>query len=221
MGGRDRQQGGQRLLRLGVQQRRDARQGRRGAPDRLRQRLPRRGADLAALLLPMGDHRPRPMVGLLHGDWAAVFHRGALAPGLLRRRRRPRPQLHREDAGLPPAGGRGVRDRSLLGMVRAAPAPPAGAGPGVGRLGRLRPAARGHGHRDLSRARARAVPRPLSGVDRDVDERPVARLRCIALGAARVLGASAHIANTFMGTLCACSSPGEPGSSARTWLVSR
>ena len=32
-----------------------ARRGRRGAPDRLRQRLPGRGADLAALLLPLGD----------------------------------------------------------------------------------------------------------------------------------------------------------------------
>ena len=46
---------GQRVLPLGVQLLRDAGPRRRGLPDRLRQRLPGRLADLAALLLPLGD----------------------------------------------------------------------------------------------------------------------------------------------------------------------
>ena len=39
--------------------------GRRGLPDRLRQRLPRRRGHLAALLLPVGDHGAGALVGLL------------------------------------------------------------------------------------------------------------------------------------------------------------
>ena len=46
---------GQRVLPVGVQLLRDAGQGRRGLPDRLRQRLPGRRADQPALLLPLGD----------------------------------------------------------------------------------------------------------------------------------------------------------------------
>ena len=66
-GGDDRS-AGQRVLPLGVQLLRDAGQGRRGAPDRLRQRLPRRRADLAALLLPVGDEGAGEVVGVLHRD---------------------------------------------------------------------------------------------------------------------------------------------------------
>ena len=46
---------GQRVLPVGVQLLREPRGGHRGAPDRLRQRLPGRRAHLAALLLPVGD----------------------------------------------------------------------------------------------------------------------------------------------------------------------
>ena len=53
------------LLPLGVQLLRDARQGRRGLPDRLRQRLSRRRGDLAALLLPVGHEGPAALVGVL------------------------------------------------------------------------------------------------------------------------------------------------------------
>ena len=53
-GGHDRAHG-QRVLPLGVQLLRDADPRRRGLPDRLRERLPGRLADLAALLLPLGD----------------------------------------------------------------------------------------------------------------------------------------------------------------------
>ena len=44
---------------------RDAGRGRRRLPDRLRQRLPRRRGDLAALLLPVGDHGAGALVGVL------------------------------------------------------------------------------------------------------------------------------------------------------------
>ena len=43
---------------------------RRRLPDRLRQRLPGRGGDLAALLLPVGDHRTGALVDVLRGDRA-------------------------------------------------------------------------------------------------------------------------------------------------------
>ena len=59
------QPGGERVLPLGVQLRRDAGQGRRGAPDRLRERLSGRRGDVAALLLPVGDHGAGPLVGVL------------------------------------------------------------------------------------------------------------------------------------------------------------
>ena len=57
----------QRVLPLGVQLLRDARRRRRRLPDRLRQRLPGRLGDLAALLLPVGDHRAGALVDLLRG----------------------------------------------------------------------------------------------------------------------------------------------------------
>ena len=52
----------ERLLPLGVQLVRDAHQGRRGVPDRLRERVSRRRADEPALLLPVGDQGARPLV---------------------------------------------------------------------------------------------------------------------------------------------------------------
>ena len=78
-GGRDDLPAGQRVLPVGVQLLREPRRGRRGAPDRLRQRLPGRRADLAALLLPVGDggagavdgvhagHGPQAALGPRHG----------------------------------------------------------------------------------------------------------------------------------------------------------
>ena len=70
---RDRRRGGhhlaagQRVLPVGVQLVRDAGARRRGLPDRLRQRLPRRGADLAALLLPVGDDGAAALDRVLRG----------------------------------------------------------------------------------------------------------------------------------------------------------
>jgi hypothetical protein len=46
---------------------RDDRQGRPGAPDRLRERLPRHRARQPSLLLPVGDRGARRLVHLLHG----------------------------------------------------------------------------------------------------------------------------------------------------------
>ena len=53
------------FFRLGVQLRGDAGRGRRGLPDRLRQRLPGRRGHVAALLLPVGDLGARALVGVL------------------------------------------------------------------------------------------------------------------------------------------------------------
>ena len=58
----------QRVLPLGVQLLRDARARHRGAPDRLRQRVAGRRADVAALLLPVGDQRAAEVDDLLHRD---------------------------------------------------------------------------------------------------------------------------------------------------------
>ena len=59
--GRDDLAARERLLPLGVQQLRDADQGRRGVPDRLRERVAGRGADEPALLLPVGDEGARAL----------------------------------------------------------------------------------------------------------------------------------------------------------------
>ena len=85
--GRDDRQGRQRLLQVGVQLLRDARARRPGAPDRLRQRLPRRVADLAALLLPVGDDVAGEVVAVLHRDRPHAAGRPR-HPALVRRRRR-------------------------------------------------------------------------------------------------------------------------------------
>ena len=65
----------ERLLRLGVQLRGDAGGRRRGLPDRLRQRLPRRRGHLPPLLLPVGDHGAGAVVRLLRGDRPAQQRR--------------------------------------------------------------------------------------------------------------------------------------------------
>ena len=58
---------------------RDDREGRRRLPDRLRERLAGRRADLAALLLPVGDQGARPLVGVLRGDASRDAHQPELA----------------------------------------------------------------------------------------------------------------------------------------------
>ena len=82
---------GQRVLPLGVQLLRDADQGRRRLPDRLRQRLPGRRDHQPALLLPVGDEGAGEVVGVLHGDRAAAALRPR-HPALLRHRRPRRPR---------------------------------------------------------------------------------------------------------------------------------
>ncbi len=112
----------QRLLPVGVQLVRVADQRRRGAPDRLRQRLPRRGHHVAALLLPVGDGGAGAVDGVLRGDRS----RAAARPrhgGVLRDRRRARHVLRGEAAGLPQAGRRVLRHRALPGVLRQAPVP--------------------------------------------------------------------------------------------------
>ena len=90
----------QRVLPLGVQLLRDARARRRGLPDRLRQRLPRRGGHLAALLLPVGDDGAGAVVGVLPGHRAQGAHPGRRRP-VVRGRRRRRPGLPGQARGVP------------------------------------------------------------------------------------------------------------------------
>ena len=112
----------QRVLPLGVQLLRDAGRRRRGLPDRLRQRLPRRRGDLAALLLPVGDHGAGALVGLLR--WSP----GARPRSTCRPRRyfaiADDPSLDYDEKldGLPRAGRRALRDRALPRVLRDAPA---------------------------------------------------------------------------------------------------
>ena len=61
----------QRVLRLGLQLVRGAAQGRRLAPDRLRQPVPRLAGDVAALPLPVAGEGEPPLVDLLRRDQAA------------------------------------------------------------------------------------------------------------------------------------------------------
>ena len=95
--GRDDRQAGERLLPVGVQLVRDAGQRRRGLPDRLRQRLPGRGADEPALLLPVGDQGAGQVVCLRAG------HRQAAAAG---------PDHRRSTSRSPTQPGRRMRTSS-------------------------------------------------------------------------------------------------------------
>ena len=72
--GRDDLTARERVLPLGVQLLRDAREGRRGASDRLRERVAGRRVDVAALLLPVGDEDARQVVRVLRRDRAADAH---------------------------------------------------------------------------------------------------------------------------------------------------
>ena len=55
-------------------------QGDEVLPDRLRQRLPRRRGDVAALLLPVGDARAGQVVGVLRGDRSDARSRTSTRP---------------------------------------------------------------------------------------------------------------------------------------------
>ena len=66
--------------------------GTSGPADRLRQRLPRHRDHLAALLLPLGDHPTGVLVGVLRGHRPKAAG-GHQHPGVVRRRRRPGPEL--------------------------------------------------------------------------------------------------------------------------------
>ena len=84
----------QRVLRLGLQLVRVAAQGRRVAPDRLRQRLPRLAGDVAALPLPVAREAQPALVDLLRGDQAADAPDARL--GAVLRRARGGPAAYRE-----------------------------------------------------------------------------------------------------------------------------
>ena len=108
---------------------------RRGAPDRLRQRLPGRRADLAALLLPVGDDGAgaldrvlrwstgrKPRLDLDMAGYFAIADRDDLSYG-------------DKLAALPPARRRLLRDRALPRLLREPAAPPRR---GRARVGRQR-----------------------------------------------------------------------------------
>ena len=143
--------------------------GRRGLPHRLRQRLSRRGGHLAALLLPLGHHRPGALVGLLPG------HRPARSV-----------DLHTEryfaiaddeslsydskiTAYLALANEHYSTDRYWEFCEEYLPHLPEQVHDWVTLAG-LRPAAARDGGRDLPRARAGAVHGPLPRPARDVGE---------------------------------------------------
>ena len=88
----------ERVLPLGVQLLRDARAGRHGAADRLRQRLPRRGGHLAALLLPVG-HAGAGEVGRLLRRDRPQGQAARRSDAVVRGRRRSRPRLRRPSSG--------------------------------------------------------------------------------------------------------------------------
>jgi hypothetical protein len=136
----------QRVLRLGVQLLRGAAQGRRVAPHRLRQPLPRLAGDLAALPLPVAGEVVRALVVFCAAtkrkmrktlDWAPFY---AIAAMDLSLRGEARPlRRHRR---------RALRDGALRGVLREAPEAP--------RRGRVRVLrhARGEGRRAPEGGRA-------------------------------------------------------------------
>ena len=151
----------QRVLPLGVQLLRDAREGRRGLPDRLRQRLPRRRGHLAALLLPLGDEGLVRWSGLLPGH----------GPGrpLDTATRRYFEIADREDlsydeklAAYRRLADELLRDRALPRVVRRRMGDLDEMRPGLGRRPGLRRAARRDRQRDLPAARAGAASSPTS-----------------------------------------------------------
>ena len=85
----------QRVLPVGVQLLRDVGQGRRGLPDRLCQRLPRRRHHVAALLLPVGHEGAGQVVGVRDGDRPAD-HAVRRPCSLVHDRRPRRPVLRRQ-----------------------------------------------------------------------------------------------------------------------------
>ena len=110
------------VLRLGVQLVRGAAPGRRVAPDRLRQRLPRLPGDVAALPLPVARRRQPALVDLLRGDEAADAGEPRL-DAVLRDRRLVaslRRQARRVRGDRPPA----LPGRRVRGVLRHPPRPP-------------------------------------------------------------------------------------------------
>ena len=164
---------GQRVLPLGVQLLRDADQGRRRVPDRLRERLPRRRDHQPALLLPVGDEGAGEVVGLLHGDRTPAALRPRHAP-VLRHRRPRRPDLRRRSSP-PTASSPTTTSRSSATTTSARAGSPHLDEVALEYFERpgLRPAARRHRPLDLPGARARplhrALPRParLLGIGRN------------------------------------------------------
>ena len=154
-GGRDHRAPRKRLLPLGVQLLRDAGQGQRRLPHRLRQREPGRLPDLASLLLPLGHLHARQVVRVLLRHRAAHANRPGHA-GLLRHRRPRRPDVHREARGLPRAQRRLLRGRPLPRVLRRPPGRGRRGDARVRRRARLRPPARGDRPDDVPCARARA-----------------------------------------------------------------
>ena len=113
----------ERVLPLGVQLVRDAREGRRRLPDRLRERLAGRRAHLAALLLPLGDQGARPLVRVLHRRPAADAHQPEHAR-LLRHRRPRRPRPTRRSSTATARSPRTTSTSTLPRILRRAPRAP-------------------------------------------------------------------------------------------------
>ena len=101
---------------------RDHRQGRRRVPDRLRKRLSRRRADLSPLLLPVGDQRARPLVGVLHGHAPRDADQPELAR-LLRLGDRDDLTYEQKLARVPRACRRVLPGRRVRGVLRRAARP--------------------------------------------------------------------------------------------------
>ena len=171
---------GERLLPLGVQLLRDAGPGRHRAADRLRQRLPGRGGHLAALLLPVGDEGAGEVDGLLRRDrpqgQAARRHRrrGSRSPTIRTwttapswRRYQQLADEHFDTERYHEFCAEALPRHRRAWCWSGSSSP------------RLRPDAGGHDQRDLSRARAGAVHRPLPRPGRSVGHRraDAARLR--------------------------------------------
>ena len=122
-GGRHDQPARQRVLPLGVQLLRDDRQGRRGVPDRLRERVAGRRADEPPLLLPVGDPGARPLERLLRRHRPAMRIDQDLR-ALLRDRRPDDLSYEEKLARVPAARRRLLPGRRLRGVLRETPPAP-------------------------------------------------------------------------------------------------